>query len=125
MMLLIIAIACLAGAFFLIGEVSTLPARERERSMRRATHYGFIRIASPLERQRLRERTLEPLRETFAAWVLKLNPRTSMDSIGLRLLGAGLGRRLSPTGFLAAKGILAVSGALVGLTVATVTGSGM
>jgi tight adherence protein C len=125
MLLLILAFACLAGAVFLIGEVATLPARERERSMRRATHYGFIRIASPLEGQRLRERTLEPLRETFAAWVLKLNPRTSMDAIGLRLLGAGLGRRLSPTGFLAAKGILAVSGALFGLTVATVTGSGM
>ena len=107
-MLLIIAVACLAGAVFLAGEVATLPSRERARSMRRATTYGFIRIASPLDQQRLRERAFEPLRETFAKWVLKVNPRTSMEAISLRLLGAGLGRRLSPTGFLAAKGFLAV-----------------
>jgi tight adherence protein C len=125
MMLLIIGIACLAGAVYLIGEVATLPSRERNRSMRRATHYGFIRIASPLDSQRLRERALEPLRETFAAWVLKLNPRTSMDSISLRLLGAGLGRRMSPTGFLAAKGFLAVGGALFGVAITSITGSGM
>jgi tight adherence protein C len=125
MMLLIIAIACLAGAVFLIGEVATLPSRERERSMRRATHYGFIRIASPLDNQRLRERAFEPLRETFASWVLKLNPRTSMDAISLRLLGAGLGRRMSPTGFLAAKGFLALGGLLFGIAITSATGSGM
>jgi tight adherence protein C len=121
--LLVLAFACLAGAVFLIGEVATLPSRERERSMRRATNYGFVRIASPLDNQRLRERTIEPLRQTFAGWVLKLNPRTSMDAIALRLLGAGLGRRISPTGFLAAKGFLAVGGALFGLLLATVIGS--
>jgi tight adherence protein C len=121
--LLVLAFACLAGAVFLIGEVATLPSRERERSMRRATNYGFVRIASPLDNQRLRERTIEPLRQSFARWVLKLNPRTSMDAIALRLLGAGLGRRISPTGFLAAKGFLAVGGALFGLLLATMIGS--
>ncbi|HEU6444864.1 MAG TPA: type II secretion system F family protein [Gaiellaceae bacterium] len=125
MMLLIIAVACLAGAVFLVGEVATLPSRERERSMRRATTYGFFRIASPLDQQRLRERALEPLRETFARWVLKVNPRTSMEAISLRLLGAGLGRRLSPTGFLAAKGFLAVGGGLFGLLIMSATGSGL
>lgn len=124
-MLLIIAVACLAGAVFLVGEVATLPSRERERSMRRATTYGFFRIASPLDQQRLRERALEPLRETFARWVLKVNPRTSMEAISLRLLGAGLGRRLSPTGFLAAKGFLAVGGGLFGLLIMSATGSGL
>ena len=125
MMLLIIAVACLAGSLFLAGEVATLPSRERARSMRRATTYGFIRIASPLDQQRLRERAFEPLRETFAKWVLKVNPRTSMEAISLRLLGAGLGRRLSPTGFLAAKGFLAVGGALMGVLIVSVTGSGL
>jgi tight adherence protein C len=125
MMLLIIAVACLAGAVFLAGEVATLPSRERARSMRRATTYGFIRISSPLDQQRLRERAFEPLRETFAKWVLKVNPRTSMESISLRLLGAGLGRRLSPTGFLAAKGFLAVGGALMGVLIVSATGSGL
>src|SRR5215204_838599 len=125
MMLLIIAVACLAGAVLLASEVATLPSRERSRSMRRATTYGFVRIASPLDKQRLRERAFEPLRETFAKWVLKVNPRTSMETISLRLLGAGLGRRLSPTGFLAAKGFLAVGGALMGVLVMSVTGSGL
>jgi tight adherence protein C len=125
MMLLIIAVACLAGAVFLAGEVATLPSRERARSMRRASTYGFIRIASPLDNQRLRERAFEPLRETFAKWVLKVNPRTSMEAISLRLLGAGLGRRLSPTGFLAAKGFLAVGGALMGVLIMSATGSGL
>jgi tight adherence protein C len=125
MMLLIIAVACLAGAVFLAGEVATLPSRERARSMRRATTYGFIRIASPLDNQRLRERAFEPLRETFAKWVLKVNPRTSMEAISLRLLGAGLVRRLSPTGFLAAKGFLAVGGALMGVLIVSATGSGL
>jgi tight adherence protein C len=125
MMLLIIAVACLAGAVFLVGEVATLPSRERHRSMRRATTYGFFRVSSPLDNQRLRERAFEPLRETFAKWVLKVNPRTSMESISLRLLGAGLGRRMSPTGFLAAKGFLAVGGGLMGLLITSVTGSGL
>jgi tight adherence protein C len=125
MMLLIIAVTCLAGAVFLAGEVATLPSRERSRSMRRATTYGFVRIASPLDKQRLRERAFEPLRETFAKWVLKVNPRTSMEAISLRLLGAGLGRRLSPTGFLAAKGFLAVGGALMGVLILSATGSGL
>jgi tight adherence protein C len=125
MMLLILAVACLAGAVFLAGEVATLPSRERSRSMRRATTYGFVRIASPLDKQRLRERAFEPLRETFAKWVLKVNPRTSMEAISLRLLGAGLGRRLSPTGFLAAKGFLAVGGALMGVLIVSATGSGL
>jgi tight adherence protein C len=123
MMLLFIAFFCLAGAVYLIGEVATLPSRERERSMRRASHYGFVRISSPLDAKRFRERTLEPLRESMARWVLKVNPRTSMDSISLRLLGAGLGRRITPTGFLAAKGVLAFFGAFVGVVFSSMAGS--
>jgi tight adherence protein C len=123
MMLLFIAFFCLAGAVYLIGEVATLPSRERERSMRRASHYGFVRISSPLDAKRFRERTLEPLRESMARWVLKVNPRTSMESISLRLLGAGLGRRITPTGFLAAKGVLAFFGAFVGVVFSSMAGS--
>jgi tight adherence protein C len=122
-LLLFIAVLCLAGAVFLIGEVATLPSRERERSIRRASNYGFVRIASPLDAKRFRERAMEPLRESVARWVLKVNPRTSMESISLRLLGAGLGRRISPTGFLAAKGALAAAGASLGLMFSSMAGS--
>jgi tight adherence protein C len=122
-MLLVFAVFCLAGAVYLIGEAATLPARERERSMRRARNYGFVRIASPLDAKRFRERALEPLRETLARWVLRINPRMSMDAISLKLLGAGLGRRITPTGFLAAKGTLAGAGGLFGLIASSMAGS--
>jgi tight adherence protein C len=123
MMLLFLALLCLAGAVFLIGEVATLPSRERERSIRRASNYGFVRVASPLDAKKFRERAMEPMRESLARWVLKVNPRTSMESISLKLLGAGLGRRLTPTSFLALKGGSAVFGALVGFMFSTMAGS--
>jgi len=122
-MLLFLAFLCLAGAVFLIGEVATLPSRERERSIRRASNYGFVRIASPLDAKKFRERAMEPMRENLARWVLKATPRTSLESISLKLLGAGLGRRISPTGFLAAKGIVAAVGALAGVMVGSMAGS--
>jgi tight adherence protein C len=124
MMLLFLAFLCLAGAVYLIGEVATLPSRERERSIRRASNYGFVRLSSPLDAKKFRERTVEPMRESMARLVLKLNPRTSTEAISLRLLGAGLGRRINPTSFLAAKGLLAVTGALVGVMVGSMAGSG-
>jgi tight adherence protein C len=123
MMLLLLAFSCLAGAVFLIGEVATLPSRERERSMRRASNYGFIRLASPLDAKKFRERAMEPMRDSLARWVLKVNPRTSMESISLKLLGAGLGRRMTPTSFLAAKGVLTGGGVLVGVMISSMAGS--
>ena len=123
MMLLFLAFLCLAAAVFLIGEVATLPSRERERSIRRASNYGFVRVASPLDAKKFRERAMEPMRENLARWVLKVNPRASLESISLKLLGAGLGRRITPTGFLAAKGLMAVFGALVGVMVSSMAGS--
>ena len=123
MMLLFLAFLCLAGAVFLIGEVATLPSRERERSIRRASHYGFVRVASSLDAKKFRERAVEPMRENLAGLVLKINPRTSLESISQKLLGAGLGRRITPTGFLAAKGVAAAFGALVGVMVGSMAGS--
>jgi tight adherence protein C len=123
MMLLFLAFFCLAGAVYLIGEVATLSSREREKSMDRASSYGFVRIASPMDAKRFSERAMEPMRESMAQWVLKVNPRTSMDGISLKLLGAGLGRRVTPTGFLAAKGLLAVGGGLLGVMFSSMAGS--
>jgi tight adherence protein C len=123
MLLLFLAFLCLAGAVYLIGEVATLPSREREKSMNRASTYGFVRIASPMDAKRFRERAMEPMRESMAQWVLKVNPRTSMEGISLKLLGAGLGRRVTPTGFLAAKGIAALGGALLGVMFSSMAGS--
>src|SRR5918996_6507298 len=122
MLLLFLAFLCLAAAVFLIGEVATLPSRERERSIRRASNYGFVRVASPLDAKKFRERAVEPMRDTLARWVLRVNPRTSMESISLKLLGAGLGRRMTPASFLATKGGLAAGGALVGIIFSSMSG---
>jgi len=124
MMLLAFAVLCLAAAVYLIGEVATLPSRQREQSIKRASHYGFVRVASPLGAKKFRERAVEPMRESVARWVLKVNPRTNMEAISLKLLGAGLGRKMTPTSFLAAKGVLAVFGAVVGMIVGSMAGSG-
>jgi tight adherence protein C len=123
MMLLFLAFFCLAGAVYMIGEVATLPSRERERSMKRASGYGLVRIESPMDSKRFRERAMEPMRESMAKWVLRVNPRTSLDSISLKLLGAGLGRRVTPTGYLAAKGLLAIGGAMLGIMFSSMAGS--
>jgi tight adherence protein C len=123
MMLLAFAVLCLAAAVYLIGEVATLPSRQRDQSIKRASSYGFVRVTTSLDGKKFRERAVEPLRDTVARWVLKVNPRTNMDSISLKLLGAGLGRKMNPTTFLAAKGGLAVLGLLVGMMIGSMAGS--
>jgi tight adherence protein C len=115
MLLLILALACLGGAFYFLGELATLPARERATSVRRAATYGRFRARTRLERETLRSRALVPLSQSLAGMVLKLNPRTSSESVGLKLQAAGLGQRITPTGFLAAKGLFALAGAAIAL----------
>jgi tight adherence protein C len=46
--------------------------------------------------------------------VLRMNPKATLDSVNRKLLGAGVGRRVSATGFLASKGLLAGGGVLTG-----------
>jgi tight adherence protein C len=123
MLLLILALGCLAGAVYFLGELITLPARERATSVRRAAHYGRFRVHVGLERTSLRDRALVPLSQSLAGVVLKLNPRTSSEAIGLKLLAAGLGQRISPTAFLAAKGLFALAGAGIGLLLVGAAGS--
>ncbi len=120
MLILLLGIVCLATAAFLLAEVVTFPAREREGSIKRAATYGRVHVARGPSRRPFRERAIAPLTEQLAGWTLRLNPKTSREAIALRLLGAGLGRRLTPTSFLAIKGgggIFGVAaGALVGVT---------
>jgi tight adherence protein C len=120
MLLLILALASLAVAVFLIGEVATLPARQRHGSIRRAATYGQSRRpVSPLAGQgTFRERALEPMATGLARAVLRVNPRATVESINVKLLGAGLGRKVAPTTFLAAKALMAGAGLAFGLLVA-------
>ena len=114
-MLLILALVLLVAAVAMAGEVITLPVRERDGSVRRASTYGDRRTAAEREIAPLRDRALSPLKEKIARGVLRLNPRLTVEAVAFRLLSAGLARRISPLGFLAAKGLLAIGGLVFGL----------
>jgi len=113
--LLVFGLASLGLAAYLIGEVATLPARQREGSLRRAATYGHRRRAAPGQsREGFRERAVEPMKMGLAHAVLKLSPRMTVDKVSRRLMGAGVGRAFSPTSFLASKAVFAILGFLGG-----------
>jgi tight adherence protein C len=114
-MLLLLAVFVFAAAAFLTGEVLTEPAREHHRAVRRAATYGRIRQSGPgLERLQFRERILDPAVQRIARMVLRLSPRVTTDVIAGRLLAAGMSGAITPTSFLAAKGIAAAGGLFFG-----------
>src|SRR5207249_2271358 len=62
-----------------------------------------------------RARVLAPAATRLAAVPMRLNPRTSLESIQRKLLAAGLSH-ITPQTFLAFKGAATVGGALLGLS---------
>ncbi len=122
MLILIVACALLAVASYVIGELVTEPERDRRALVRRAAHYGAVRVAAPTrERLSLRERVLLPVSARMAGWMLKLNPRENLEHVRLRLLAAGMGT-VSPSGFLAAKALLSGTGVLLGILMGIASG---
>ena len=123
--LLVFGLASLGLAAFLIGEVATLPARQREGNLRRASNYGRSRgKASGQGQETFRERAVEPMKMGMAHAVLKLSPRMTVDKVSRRLMGAGVGRAFSPTSFLASKALLGVGGFVGGMFLGGMTGNG-
>jgi tight adherence protein C len=116
-MFLIFGLMLLAGAVFLVGEVATLPARQRSSSVRRAATYGRFRLPAGAERLKFRERVLVPASGKLAELVLKLNPRVTVESVRLKLLSAGLANKIQPNAFLAFKGAAACGGLLFGFVI--------
>jgi tight adherence protein C len=121
---LVLAVFCLAGAAYLVGEIATAPARQRWLSVRRAATYGRMEIRSDPQGESFGDRFVAPLREWLAGWALRANPRLSVDAIAMKLLAAGVGRRLSPTGFLALKGAFAIGGLFFGTIIGRMGGVG-
>ena len=116
--LLFLAVLMLALAVYLVGEVVTLPGRERDRAVRRAANYGRSRVQSTgLAQLRFRERILVPATLKLAGLALKLNPRVTLDTISTRLLTAGMGRQITPTAFLAIKAAGGIAGGFFGFVV--------
>jgi tight adherence protein C len=126
-MLFIALTALFVGlAVFLLAEVVTLPARERAGSIRRAVGYGRVRPASTGVNDRaFKERALVPLADGLARAALRVTPQASMESVGLKLLRAGLGRKVSSTAFLASKAGLALGAFLLALVAAGPSTKGM
>jgi tight adherence protein C len=115
MLFILLAILFLAGAAYLIGEAATAPARERQVSVKRAANYGKLRAALGHREQPFRDRVLGPARDRLAKLVLRIHPKTTLDGVRSRLLSAGLGRTVSPTGFLAAKAAVGIGGIVFGM----------
>jgi tight adherence protein C len=118
--MLFVASLMLGLAAFVAAEVVTFPQRRREITIKRATAYGISRRETPEnELPRFKERVLVPAVEHLAAAALRVNPKTSVDAIGARLIAAGLGSRFTTAQFLAFK----TAGAVAGLFVALVGGA--
>jgi tight adherence protein C len=123
--LLVFGLASLGLAAYLIGDVATLPARQREGNLRRASQYGRSRRSAAGQAQEgFRERAVEPMKMGLAHAVLKLSPRMTVDKVSRRLMGAGVGRGLSPTSFLASKALLGVLGFVGGTFLGGLTHKG-
>jgi tight adherence protein C len=115
MFLIVLAVLLLAAAAYLIGEAVTAPARERHVSVKRAANYGKIRAALGEREQPFKARVLTPARDRLARVVLRVHPKTTVDGVRGKLLAAGMGRTVTPTGFLAAKGATAMGAMLLGM----------
>jgi tight adherence protein C len=116
MLFLILALLALAGSAFLASEVATYPARQQHRSVKRAAMYGHTRTARrDGEQLRFKERVLVPSVFRLASITLRLNPKTTVESIGSRLMAAGLAQRVTATQFLAGKAGSAIAGFVLGV----------
>ncbi|MFL5338270.1 MAG: type II secretion system F family protein, partial [Geminicoccaceae bacterium] len=122
MLLILLAVLFLAGAAYLLGEAATAPARDRQVSVKRAANYGKFRAALGTREQPFHERVVGPAVERLAKLVLRIHPKTTVDGVRGRLHAAGLGRTVSPTGFLAAKAAVGIGGLLLGMIFGTVAG---
>jgi tight adherence protein C len=114
MLLLIIATATVGLAGFFLAELATSPMRTRRNLVHRAANYGRVRTITGKEMPRFRERAMAPFVTQIAKLILRLNPRTTTESVSAKLMAAGM-RKTSPTGFIATQGTLALGGAFFGL----------
>jgi tight adherence protein C len=113
-MLLILAALCLSLSALCVGNVATLPARNRRARIRSAANYGHVRVSVIPDRARFQERVIGPVVAWFAGAMMRLNAKQNMESLSMLLMSAGM-RNTSPQTFLAAKGIAAGGGIALGI----------
>jgi len=119
MILLVLAVISLGGAIYMVGQLVTQTSQERQRFFKRIASYGVQeeQVLKPTE-ESLKTRVGGPIIERFAKIVLRLNPKTTTDTVAYKLVSAGVSRKISPTTFLALKGILPIAFGLLGLLLA-------
>ena len=115
-MLLIIAVATIGLAVYYWAELATSPMRNRRNLVHRAANYGRVRTVTGKELPRFRERALGPFVSQIGKLMLRVNPRTTTESVAAKMMAAGM-RKSSPMNFIAAKGILAIVGGFLGLLI--------
>src|SRR3954451_9008299 len=120
-LLIVLGAGSLAAALYLVGEIVTAPQQERQVLLRRARRYGELRMRREKEAVDFRGRALEPLKGKVARLMLRDNPQVSLELVSNRLAAAGM-RDVSPEGFLAAKGLAAGGGILLGTMIAVPMG---
>jgi tight adherence protein C len=119
-LILILGIAAMGGAVFFFAELATTPMRNRRNLVHRAANYGRLRTITGKEMPRFRERALDPFVAKTARFVLRINPRMSVEAVSGKLMAAGM-RRTSPTTIIGAKGLLGVGGVVLGLALGSAT----
>jgi tight adherence protein C len=119
-LILILGIAAMGGAVFFFAELATTPMRNRRNLVHRAANYGRLRTVTGKEMPRFRERALDPFVAKTARFVLRINPRMSVEAVSEKLMAAGM-RRTSPTTIIGAKGILGLGGVFTGLALGSAT----
>ncbi len=124
-MLIVLGGLLLGAAAFVVAETATLPARQRRELLKRAASYGSRPAPRPIDRRHstFGERVLAPILGGVARFVLRLTPNTTRESIGQRLLSAGLAQSITADQLLAAKGLLAGAGIFVGVIAAATIGA--
>jgi tight adherence protein C len=115
-MLLILAITCVAAAAYYLAELATEPMKTRRNLVHRAANYGRLRTITGREVPQFRDRVVTPFLTQVAKLVLRINPRTTPESVAAKMMAAGM-RRASPTTFIATQGIATLGGAFFGLVV--------
>jgi tight adherence protein C len=122
-LMLLLAVLTLGVAAFVAGEVATYPQRRRETSLKRATTYGRSRRdARQEELAGFHERVIAPAVKRLASTTLRLNPKTSVDTISGKLIAAGLASRVTTQQYLAFKTGLAVGGVVTSIMFGAVVG---
>ncbi len=119
-MLLILAFVCVAGAVVYAANAVWVSDRDRRLSLGRIGTYAGDGLGETPSRLGASFTASAPL---LARLAQRVDPRSTPERVGLKLVAAGIARTVTPTSFLATKTVLAAMGVGLGGLVAVAYGS--